>query len=407
MTSHGWSIAPKLRDGQYLLKYKDPRSGAWRQHRMPVEVSTRRDAERYAKRWYETFKAELEKPSALAIPRDNGPTVAELANKWLVLRRQLLKEARIRPATLKQDLGCLNHHILPAFGELPVCKLGSGELRRFLRALSSKRATSTVRNVASVMKAMLDDIIAEEDWAPALKINPMRNKGVRRQIPSLHQGSSNRKTRVPMHDIEALLRSPEVPDERKVRYVLATTAGCRDGELGGFRWTDFTVDGAQQVSIERSMALVGGLQEPKTLNGRRTIPLHPLTVEVLRWWHDEGWERWVGRKPRSSDFVLPDRSGRPWRPRSGSLLRADLKAAGCPTESSGRPITFHALRRTFSSTLEDNPTVKPLTKRVLMGHALQSVDELHYAEASMAAKTNAILTIKLCVSADEVIGAAP
>ncbi len=409
MSGKGWSLGATKREGQHVMKYKHPESGAWKQHRVPVEFSTRRDAERYATQWYESFKIELEKPTGLVLPVDAGPTIAELAKLWLELRANLFDQGRIRSATLKQDKGALNEHILPALGSTPAGEVSTGRLRRFFRDLATRRAPHTVRNIASVLKTMIDDVIAEQEWAPNLKANPVRNKAVRKEIPGPKNKSGSKKILVDKASFDAVLKHKDVPEIRKVRYVVAGTGGLRDGEIAGLDWSRVKLDAKPPVMrVEQAVALAGAsgphsLQGLKTLASERDVPLHPLAVEVLRWWAATGWEKWVGRRPSPQDLVLPDQNAKPWRPRSGQLLREDLRAAGRPTTVNGGAITFHALRRSFSSWLEDNK-IHPLTKQCLMGHAGVSVDQRHYAEASMESRVEGVRGLCFEVTLDQILG---
>ncbi|MBK7583141.1 MAG: tyrosine-type recombinase/integrase [Myxococcales bacterium] len=205
--------------------------------------------------------------------------------------------------------------------------------------------------------------------------------------------SAGARCRVRRGPAPRLLKSEKLPEERRVRYLLAFTSGMRDGELAGLTWTDLddsTVRVAKQVSTRARTPT-----RPKTRYAHRVLPLHPLTAEALKTWKATGWVLLVGRKPQPTDPVFPDQHGHPHRPRSAELLREDLEAAGCPTKYAGEyPIDFHATRRSFASWLEANEVPGDIVDR-LLGQAGKSVRKRHYSATDLEVMRKAIETIRL------------
>ena len=82
------------------------------------------------------------------------------------------------------------------------------------------------------------------------------------------------------------------------------------------------------------------------------------------------------------------------RPREADLLREHLESAGLPTKIDGKDVTFHALRRTFSTILEAADVSGDLIDRML-GHAPQSTRGRHYSKPSVEAMARAVLNVVL------------
>ena len=185
--------------------------------------------------------------------------------------------------------------------------------------------------------------------------------------------------------VEQLLRCSAVEVHRKVRYVLAFLTGLRDGEIAGLKFQDVFGGETQVLSVNKQLRLEeSGYREgpPKTDTSFRDVPLGALVLEAMQWWFDEGWAAYVGHKATLVDLVFPSPSGKPWRPRSSELLRADLYLAGLPTKFRGQiGFVFHRARGSFTSWLARRGTPFDL-RRALLGHGAVGVTDGSYEEQS-------------------------
>lgn len=94
--------------------------------------------------------------------------------------------------------------------------------------------------------------------------------------------------------------------------------GLRRGEVLGLRWEDVDLD-AGTLTVARARVLVEGVvlvQEPKTRNGLRTLPLDPDLLAALRTLHaQQARERLAaGEAHEASGWVVDDELGRPVHP---------------------------------------------------------------------------------------------
>lgn len=106
--------------------------------------------------------------------------------------------------------------------------------------------------------------------------------------------------------------------------------------------------------MKRVGYITKGGREPtvgQTETSEHVLPPHEQRVTMLPSWHDEGWEMFVCRAPRKSDYVLPDEHGNASRPRSANCPRADLERLREPGSVDGRPYQFRHMRTSSATRL--------------------------------------------------------
>ena len=175
-------------------------------------------------------------------------------------------------------------------------------------------------------------------------------------------------------------------------YVLALYLGLRRAELLGLRWEDVVLDPEPGryplLEINQTLQRVGGELQfvpPKTRTSRRTVPLPPVCVRVLK---DHAKRQAEQRAVAGSDWrehglVFPSRVGTPMEPdnlrRSWDRIK---KAAGVE-------LRFHDLRHTCVTLLLDLG-VPPHIVREIAGHSALDVTMTIYAHASLDEKYRAL-----------------
>jgi hypothetical protein len=102
----------------------------------------------------------------------------------------------------------------------------------------------------------------------------------------------------------------------------------------------------------------------------------------------------VGRHAKPQDFVLPSESGAAIRPRSAEALRAFLTLVNASDLHAGKPIDYHALRRSFATWLA-RAGVERSGRKLLLGHVEGDVTEEHYIERDLAMLHEAVCRIRL------------
>ncbi len=413
-SGRGWMLLGTKRDGRFVLKYRveEERDGkvvlTWKQHRVERSVQTKRDAEAYASVFVAEQATRAASPQTTrdAPSLSREPILADFSERWLALRREAVGSRDLRMATHRQDVSVWRCHIAPALGTVPLRRLLDGDdIIEWLTAKKLTHANLTVRNMACTLKVLFDDIDAER-WFPIPK-NPMRSKRVKRALPKPRTRAGKKvKIHVPLEDLRKLFACRAVQPFNKLCYLIGLATGVRDGELFGLRWRHVVLDAPfPVVQLRRALALVtldgpNKLQDLKTDDSQRDVPLHPVVLEALRHWKEHGWVQWVGREPRPDDFLLPNASGKSWRPKSAKRLREDLVRAGASPTFEGHNVTVHALRRNFSTWLDSFPEAH-LVKKDLMGHSDKDTDRSHYAAVSVERKQRAVNSLPLPVAVED------
>jgi integrase len=120
---------------------------------------------------------------------------------------------------------------------------------------------------------------------------------------------------------------------------MLTLAGLRRSELLGLRWGDFDAT-TGELTVRRGRVAQGGVGDPKTVRGRRVLPLDQERMDLLvalRSRHSEVY----GADQATDGFILINEFGRPMRPEDWTRRWRKLCKA---TEGVRDDHTLHAAR---------------------------------------------------------------
>lgn len=154
-----------------------------------------------------------------------------------------------------------------------------------------------------------------------------------------HAQGSGSPTRVASAKEAAALSEP-LPDSDRALWAVAFYAGLRRGEIQALRACDIDL-GASLIRVEGRWDQEEGAIEPKSLAGRRTVPL----LAILRDHLDEHLLR-TGRT--GEQLVFGRTAADPFVPST-----IDNRAQECWQAAGLNPITLHEARHTFASLLID------------------------------------------------------
>lgn len=268
--------------------------------------------------------------------------------------------------------------------------------RDFIRSIP--RAPFTVRNIVQTVRTLIDDA-RKENWIDFRTVNLFRDPIVTSAIsegrPVTKVIGDENTIALEKAQVQTFLACPKIATDRMVRYTLAIASGLRNAELSGLQWKDLDLDGADPlVRVERSLRkkehkTLGPFKAPKK-NSYRLIPLHPLAVERLKAWKEEGYEVFCGKKPEADSAVFPNSEGKVYHPNSALFIRADLAKAGLSPkfrciDGSEADFDFHSTRRTFASLLELETGCERAKISALLGHKSGGVTAKHYLTKNRAA----------------------
>jgi integrase len=266
----------------------------------------------------------------------------------------------------------LRKHLLPAFGDRPLCDIRRVDIQRFVTEKMTRENLSwqTAVHLRNLMSGTLERAV---EWN-YLEANPAR----RIKMPPMQR---RRKTVVPTFEqLAQLLRSLAEPV--KTLAITVSITGLRIGEVLALRWKNVNFE--KNLIHVREAVYAGNLSSPKSKSSIRDIPMGPLLRQCLS-------ER---RNAATADaFVFASRNGTPLDSHNllGRALKPACKRAGLPA------ISWHSFRHTHATLLSDlGESLK--TAQAQLGHArLSTTAEIytHVVPASQRAAVEQELGSKL------------
>ena len=289
-------------------------------------------------------------------------SVAQFVQDWL----ESVCRPSVKQSTYESYERLLRVQVLPQIGRIALTKLEPQDLARLYTAmLEGGSAPRTAQYAHAVLHRALKQAV---QWNligrnPTEAVDPPRPNRIPIQPLDMEQ-------------IQRLLAEARA-DRFSALYVLALTAGMRQGELLGLRWADVnltaqTVQVRQQVARLRAGAPAEGAKsgmvfsDPKTAKGRRSIALPRFAVEALRAHRSAQLaERLVsGAAWQDNDLVFPNQLGKPIEKQN--LVRRSfvplLRRAGLPS------IRFHDLRHS-AATMLLTQGIHPKVVQERLGHS--------------------------------------
>ena len=344
---------------------------------------------RKRKDYYGRTRREVQQKLAAAqrALKDGLPVTSDRHRLGQFLERWLEDVSRpsVRPRTYIRYRELLTLHAIPALGNRPIARITPQDLQRLYGSkLEEGLSPRTVGHLHRVLHRALQDAVR---WG----------------LVGRNVCDAVRPPKVLAHEMRALspdearqLLASAEGDRLEALYVLAVTAGLRQGELLGLKWQDVDLETAR-LQVRRTIARVNGNgfveSEPKSVKSRRSVNLTPMAVEALRRHRASQLEhRLEALAWEDSDLMFPNRVGRPIE--AYNLLYRSfhplLERAGLPR------MRFHDLRHT-AATLLLAQGVHPKVVQEMLGHSTVSLTLDTYShvipglQEEAAAKMEALL----------------
>jgi integrase len=298
-----------------------------------IPVEKRAEAERTKR----NIERELEKQAALAEHVEPGRTFRAYRLNWVAERK------RNNVGSAKDDEVRLKH-VQKDLDELDMRDIRPRHLEEAINRLKreKKLAPRSIRHIGGVLSVLFRSAYAE-DVIPA---NPLPfRRGI---LPAKKDAKPAwRATAVfAREEVELLISSPLVPDERRMRYALFFLTGCRLGEVSDRRWRDYDDAREPLGCLHVHSSFNTKRQESKeTKTGVvRLVPVHPVLARALAAWRKGGAVKLLGHEPRPDDLVVPGPGGKHLTTSVGwKRLAEDLRTLSL------RPRRLHDARRAFVS----------------------------------------------------------
>jgi integrase len=286
-------------------------------------------------------------------PEGGALTLERFADPWLKARRSR------GVATVDDDETRLRLHVFPVLGSMELEEIRPRHVRALVAGLTTATAHQqptkegetkspprtlaprTQSNVLATLRALFADAVADE----VLRSSPVVIK--REEVPTRIDADPRwRPTAIfEVFELQLLVRTDRIPDDRRVMCALMGLAGLRFGEAAALRWRDL------QPAEPLPRIWVAGSYSTKTKEEKltktevpRAVPVIPELGALLEQWRTVGWVELRGRKPEPDDLVCPSRRGACRSVNHGrKKLSQDLERLGL------RDRRQHDLRRTFVS----------------------------------------------------------
>jgi integrase len=369
-----------LKDGRWQARYTTT-NAAGQKVRRSVYGRTREEASRKLR------EGMAQRDKGIASP--SGPvTVGAHLVTWLDGAR-----GTVRPRTWDRCEEQVRLHLVPLLGRRPLARLTPDDVQRALsQLLAQGLSAGTVLRAHAVLRQALDQAVK---WG---------------RVPT-NVASLVKPPRTPHREMDTL--SPQqaralvaaVADDRlEALYVLAVTAGLRQGELLALRWADvdlergtLRVTGTLTRTYERREAVRAegvarsqlAITEPKTRSSRRSVQLADVAVRALRRRRLAYLEEQIAAanfwQPRDLVFCS-ETGGYVHAARLSEDFAAILRDAGLPH------VRFHDLRHT-AATLMLGEGVHPKIASEMLGHSTVAITMDLYSHVSPTMQKSAATSL--------------
>lgn len=255
------------------------------------------------------FVDELERQAKRGVDAETGAfTVRLYAQQWIDQRR-----AR-GVGSVDEDEARLKKHALKSIGALAMSDVRPRHIRELMLGLKAKVGTEkkdlaprTVRHIFGTLHTMFADAVVDE----LVSSNPcaLKRDDLPKKIdkdPMWRAGAIFTR-----EEVETLISSPKVPEDRRVFNALLFLTGARFGEVAALRWSSY--DKAREplshLLIATSFSTRKKIEKSVKTQVTREVPVHPTLARILAEWRLSGWQRMLGRAPRADDLIIPSRIG--------------------------------------------------------------------------------------------------
>lgn len=302
-----------------------------------------------------------------------GPsqTVDQYLATWLRLAGD-----RLGPRTLERYAGQVRIHVVPTIGPVLLRKVTPQHLADLYAQLGASLSASSIAHLHRVLHSAFDQAVQWNLIArnPAAAVKAPRPR--RREMTVLSPD-----------EVRALLAAV-AGDELEALYVLAVTAGLRQGELLGLRWRDVDLEAGW---LEVSATLSRGMrQQPKTRSSSRRVKLGETGIRALRSHRLRMAERLLPFRARTEGdvYVFVTELGEPYNGAhiTERAFKPLLRRAGL------REIRFHDLRHACASLLLSQGVRVDLVSQML-GHSTPALTLSIYAHLMPGDQEDAVARI--------------
>ena len=279
--------------------------------------------------------------------------------EYILFWQETYDRHQSRPTTYAAHNYVFKNHILPSLGDIPLSELTSEMVGEFLeerrrfgnhRPGSSGLGEETMRHIHRLLQQCLDQAIRDG----LLTENPAKAFRYRKSMTV----KANIMTPLEMEDyLDAAERLNHLP-----MFMLALTAGLRQGELIALKWSDLDIESRTLTVAENRAVVRRELVEYGSQT--RTIALTPEVIDLLIREHD--------KHPSSPLMFMHPATLKPYSPQMVRRMHNEIiKEAGIDH------IRFTDLRHTYAIlALKNGMDTKELAQ--MLGHYRPTITRQNY-----------------------------
>jgi len=318
------------------------------------------------------FQAERRVDRLRGLARDEdraSDSFVSYSNRWLDAKR-----TDVRARTVEGYEKDLRVHVLPFFAYMPVGKITTSDVLRWIEVMKEKRIAGHSLSPRTIQGAFncLDQVLRLAVLDGALHINVA--KGVR--LPRYHSKPPERpfttRTLNPQEQVRLVQAMTELDSSGLDGLVTVTLlqTGLRVAELSGLEIGDVSLLN-RTVSVTRTKTyresnLVPTVGIPKSKRSIRVIPIPQALATALSDWFDAH-----PRRHEPSAPIFPARTGDvvDWsRPLDPNVFRRVSLWPALAHANLDQQTRLHDLRHTYGTTLVENGAPVEKVSRI-MGHS--------------------------------------
>jgi integrase len=312
----------------------------------------------------EAWRAETltEQKRGVHTPASISVTVAQAGQRWL---DQAVNDG-LEASTIAQYTQHLSYHILPFLGETKLVDLSAATVQDFRNTLT--KGEDRKRSAATVAKIIvsLGSILAHAVSLGLASRNPVRDAG----------GGQRRAQRLAKRHEKRLEVGVDIPTKDELRRIVAAATGrwrplvvtaiftgLRASELRGLTWNDIDLK-AGVLRVTQRADRWNTIGSPKSVAGRREVPLVAELVKELREWR-------IACPKGAAGLVFPAQDGKVVSLvviRRQALGKA-LVDAGISDNQRAPKYSMHNLRHACASLLIESGKFSPKEIMAILGHS--------------------------------------
>ncbi|MCH9693881.1 MAG: site-specific integrase [Gammaproteobacteria bacterium] len=252
------------------------------------------------------------------------------------------KKSHLSLSTYKDYSSRIYAHLLPIFGDFPLCELTADHVRSWYN--STDLSAKAINNILIPLR----DVFAEAYQSEKIDRNPLDRIKALPVVRSEPDPFSRSEVKKLLGEIGRRSASA------KIYFQFAFGTGLRTSELLALTWDD--IDMGKNTVFANKAKVRGVLKEPKTTNGRRKVDLQPDARRATSSLRNE---------KNKSDVLFSDcRTGEPWK--GDQSLRKGFWYPALDALQMRRRTAYHT-RHTFASQLLSDG-MNPMYVAQQMGH---------------------------------------